>query len=405
MPIYQTQGKYGGASKAVADLFNTMGAYEKMRRELKLQESFLRKASEGDKDFPTIIRELTEEQAKPSYSSGFAGAMQRLGGAFASSGSPMMQQMTQSIMTSIASVRKYGEQPYWQNPALAGTPQAAIGQKQAELGIKKTEQELKPTPSEQMTQKVVDRTSQLQDRVNAGTATPEEQEALKILIGELRPPAVQVNVGGERMPATATKELSDYQTLGNMLSKIEPLMKESAEFQGPGRGWLTKAQQKYGKTPVVGEILGGLPPEKLQNLESETKNAVDILARLRTGAAINNNEFELYSSLLPRIDMPYETNRRNLDIFSQWVTSKLQQMNATYKDLGYRTPTMETEPVPDKKTWLNTPLSPTETTNTLDKHGEPQTYMEFEKIVRELQDPNLAKQYYDKWVKKFKIEK
>jgi hypothetical protein len=108
--LSRPQGKYGGSAKAIADLFDTVGAYERNRRELKLQESFLRKATEN-KDFPTIVNELMQESERPAYSGGFAGAMQRLGGVFMPPVSPMRQALLQNVMASIAPVRKYAAMP------------------------------------------------------------------------------------------------------------------------------------------------------------------------------------------------------------------------------------------------------------------------------------------------------
>lgn len=158
---------------------------------------------------------------------------------------------------------------------------------------------------------------------------------------------MSVNIDmGKPAPATALKEITDYQSLGTELEKVRGVMETTKNLQGPFRGFLTETQSKWGKTPIVGNILGGLPQEGVLEFQKIRANIEDILGRLRSGGAITDVELELYGNLMPREDLPYETNVRNYNTFKSFLDSKIGSLQGAYKELGYRTPSGSTPVVP-----------------------------------------------------------
>lgn len=198
---------------------------------------------------------------------------------------------------------------------------------------------------------------------------------------------MSVNIDMKPAPATALKEITDYQSLSGNLETMRSLIEATKDKQGPGREFLTETQAKWGKTPVIGTLMGGTPPPGILELQKASQNGIDILARLRTGAAISENEEKLYGSLLPRIDMPYETNVRNYDTFKKFVDSKISLLQESYKELGYRVPGMQT------------PVFKSDTVSPLQLG--PKTKEEFQNQLKQIPDENEAKRYYDQWSDNF----
>jgi hypothetical protein len=180
--LIQTQGKYGGSARAVKDIFDSWGQFAARQRDVKRKESFLSKASEGNKDYNQIVQEIIAEetQNKPK---GVSGAMQRLGLAFAPPESPMMDAMTQNVMRSVAPVSKYAAAQQDQDLALG------------KLRLDAAQRENAPAEIERQKQlQILGALQRLQPRPGYSSAymTPQEQEeqrrigdAVNKILGEM----------------------------------------------------------------------------------------------------------------------------------------------------------------------------------------------------------------------------
>jgi hypothetical protein len=166
---------------------------------------------------------------------------------------------------------------------------------------------------------------------------------------------MSVNIDMKPAPETAVAKITDYQSLSTELEKVRGIMETTKNLQGPGRGFITEKQAKWGETPLVGSILGGLPEPGILEFQKTRTNMEDILGRLRSGGAITPVELDLYGNLMPREDLPYKTNVRNYTAFKSFLDSKIGSLQGAYKELGYKVPGGSATMFPSQQTQPSLP--------------------------------------------------
>jgi len=127
----------------------------------------------------------------------------------------------------------------------------------------------------------------------------------------------------EKATETEKKEIRGYNDLLDYINRIEPMLEESKQYIGPLAGYLTEARGKWGETPIIGPLLGGIPPEKVIELFALVRDATDIIARLRTGAQINAQEEQLYKNLISPLNKSYTEAKTDLATFKKSIQRKL----------------------------------------------------------------------------------
>jgi hypothetical protein len=177
--------------------------------------------------------------------------------------------------------------------------------------------------------------------------SPTYDTDFKSIVAMGQTPATNVNVntgtGVSQMEkstkGTIEKEVQDLSGLYNQLNAIEPLLVKNKDNIGPNISKYMSAKSKYGNTPLVGQFLQGAPPSEYLQLQAELKNTSDLIARLRSGAALNDAEVELYKSMIAPTDQTYETAYTNLNAFKNYIKRKLESDMTTLKQGGFDTGT------------------------------------------------------------------
>lgn len=162
-----------------------------------------------------------------------------------------------------------------------------------------------------------------------GDMTPTEYQSSKV---------PSTNVTLQNLPASATSDIVGWESISKSLDELKPLLEQTKSITGPGRELLTQVQSKYGSVPFVGDVLGK-PAKGTIEFQTSQKMFSDVLARLQSGAALNEAEVELYfNQYVPRLDLPYETNIRRLESFKSLAKNLMETRKGSYRGLGYNVP-------------------------------------------------------------------
>ena len=181
------------------------------------------------------------------------------------------------------------------------------------------------SPSQQISQKQLNRINQLQVKVDAGTATPPEQEALKILIGELRPPAVQVNVGGEPIPSTERQQLVSFEAV----KKTAERLKEGFDpkYVGLAAEWTAGIRQAIPKGMSSAEAIW----------RADLASLIEYMYAI-SGKQLSDQERKAVQMMFPRGEMTKENFPAVLDNFIARIGDRINISKDVLRQSGFKVP-------------------------------------------------------------------
>ena len=204
---------------------------------------------------------------------------------------------------SASDVEKYLKQQYTQQSQTLDLQSDQLGIQQQQLNIQETQQGLSGTDPEKQA---------LQELLESGQVPLTEDVALKYpVIAERilsKGGKIQIQPKEEDLTAEEKKQILNSESGMRALSKIEGILDTDLSKEGlEGKSQIWKSRLPFG--------LGA------RSYRSATKEIMDVLTRLRTGAALNEDEFKFYRSQLPDIGDKDEDIKYKLSIFRQLFES------------------------------------------------------------------------------------
>lgn len=289
-------------ARSLQGILTTIGQAEKVRRERLQLDRVSRAIAGGATTAEAILAAAREE---PEFAPGLRGGLQRIGGAFAPPDGGIGEGIQQTI---ISDKLREALTPSLVVPEGLETTRITRGPGGVTQILERPKE---PPPSQQISQEKLNRINELQDKIQAGTATERDEAMLDKMLTGVSP--VQITIG---KPAAASERTAIAETQASLdaLDNLENLFNSAQTVTGPVAGRIAPAKGLLELTTDE--------QEAFMAATSAFKNSVikDI-----TGAQMSEPEAKRIMKQIPDITDPP----------TRWK-AKLEQTRKNLKDIQKR---------------------------------------------------------------------